>query len=138
MRLTTVTTAIAVFAVMTTAGSAAELSRAYQACVNRNTTNSAWGACGGDEIDRQERHLNQVWSSKLGCFDKRSEAWQRLLDEQRTWLKWKDGACRFYGANDRDGSRMFGREGQVLDGPACRAEIVAQRAEFLEQLCRGR
>lgn len=138
MRLTIGLVGFIAFAAIAATASAADLSGAYKACITRNSTNSAWAACGGDEIERQERHLNQIWNSKLGCFDKRSDAWQRLLDEQRAWLKWKDNACRFYGANDRDGSRMFGREGQVLDGPACRAEIIAQRAEFLEQLCRGR
>ena len=53
---------------------------------------------------------------------------QSFLEEQRLWVKWKDASCTFYS----DG-QAFGREGQVLSYPACRAAVILQRTQFLEK-----
>ena len=125
-------------AVLTTGAGAAGLSQAYETCLNRENSNPAWAACGADEIARQEKRLNAAWSKKLGCFDRTAEPWQKLLEEQRLWVKWKDAACRFYSASEKTGGAMYGREGQVLHGPVCLAGIISDRADFLEQLCDDR
>jgi uncharacterized protein YecT (DUF1311 family) len=53
---------------------------------------------------------------------------QSLLDEQRSWVKFKDSACTFYNSGD------FGREGQMLRYGECKASIVAQRVKALTGL----
>jgi uncharacterized protein YecT (DUF1311 family) len=126
---------IAAMVFCTSSSDAGGLSKAYEACLNRENTNPAWAACGADEINRQDARLNEVWAKKLGCFDRNAEPWRKLVEEQRLWLKWKDNACKFYSASDKDGGAMYGREGQVLHGPACVAGIIADRADVLAKLC---
>src|SRR5690348_17015437 len=96
----------------------------YQACVASKKANVDFGQCGDAEIKRQEARLNAAWKQAFACFDGESmaAAKQSFLDEQRLWVKWKDAACGFYS----DG-KAFGREGQTLSYPACRASVIQQR-----------
>lgn len=120
-----------------------ELSKTYEACVAHTSSNAEWSECGGAEIDRQDQRLNAVWQKVMKCLTPASpsdnslrDARKQLLDEQRLWLKWKESSCGFYDARGADGMPTFGREGQVLDYPACRATVLAQRSEFLEGIAR--
>jgi uncharacterized protein YecT (DUF1311 family) len=102
----------------------------WQKCVDATKTNVEWGQCGEAEIKRQESHLNSAWKKAFACFDGEAmaAAKQSFLEEQRLWVKWKDASCGFYS----DG-QAFGREGQVLSYPACRAAVIQQRTQFLEK-----
>ena len=102
----------------------------YQACVAGKKANVDFGQCGDAEIKRQEVRLNAAWKQAYACFDGESmaAAKQSFLDEQRIWVKWKDASCGFYS----DG-KAFGREGQTLSYPACRASVIQQRTQFLEK-----
>jgi len=135
MRGTVLLASLIMLALPTGGAGAADLSKTYEACLAHENSNPAWAACGAEEIARQEKRLNKAWSKKLECFDRSAEPWQKLLEDQRLWVKWKDSACRFYGASEKNGGPMYGREGQVLHGPACLAGIIADRADFLDQLC---
>ena len=101
-----------------------------QKCVAGTKTNPEWAQCGEAEIKRQEARLNAAWKKAFACFDGESMAAskQSFLEEQRLWVKWKDASCGFYS----DG-QAFGREGQVLSYPACRAGVIQQRTQFLEK-----
>jgi len=112
------------------AGEAKAQSAEWQKCVNATTTNVDWAQCGQEEIDRQEAHLNAAWKQAYACFDgdkAMAKEKQVFLAEQRLWLKWKDASCNYYA----DGE-AFGREGQVVSFPSCRAAIIAQRTQFLK------
>lgn len=116
--------------VLLCAGAAKAQSPELQKCVAGTKTNVEWAQCGEAEIKRQEARLNAAWKSAFACFDGESmaAAKQSFLDEQRLWVKWKDASCGFYS----DG-QAFGREGQVLSYPACRAGVIQQRTQFLEK-----
>lgn len=89
-------------------------------------TNTAWAVCGGAEVERQEQRLNAAWAKASAQLDPKSRA--DLLVEQRAWVSFKDKSCLYF-ANGQ-----WGRQGQVLEFPACRAAIVAERAQYLESL----
>ncbi len=102
----------------------------WKKCVDATKTNVEWAQCGKAEIKRQETRLNAAWKQAFACFDGEAmaAAKQSFLEEQRLWVKWKDASCDFYS----DG-QAFGREGQVLSYPACRAAVIQQRTQFLEK-----
>ena len=110
----------------------------YDACINHTGSNVEWGQCGQQEIERQEAHLNTAWKKAYACFDTTTpterDARQSFLDEQRTWIKWKDAACAFYYPinSQDDGVGFAGREGQVLGAPRCKIAIISDRTRWLE------
>ena len=55
------------------------------------------------------------------------QAKKDLREEQRSWLKFRDTSCLFYGNRDD-----FGREGMVILYPKCRDEIISDRIKVLE------
>ncbi|KAA3506309.1 lysozyme inhibitor LprI family protein, partial [Agrobacterium rosae] len=55
----------------------------------------------------------------------REDAKEHLLIEQRLWNAYKDSSCNFYNSD-------FGREGQVIHFPACRASVIERRIKDLE------
>ena len=122
--------ATAFLGVLLSAGAAKAQSPEYQACVAGKKANVDFGQCGEVEIKRQEARLNAAWKEAFACFegDAMAAAKQSFLEEQRLWVKWKDASCGFYS----DG-QAFGREGQVLSYPACRAAVIRQRTQFLEK-----
>jgi len=89
-------------------------------------TNTAWAICGGAEVERQEQRLNAAWKRVSPMLDPQSRA--DLLVEQRAWISFKDKSCLYLANGQR------GRQGQVLEFPACRAAVIAERADELESL----
>lgn len=88
-------------------------------------TNPAWAACGGEWVAREDAKLNATWKRLYEASEPNTK--KNLLAEQRAWNAFKEKSCRFYGNGD------FGREGQVLHFPACRAEVIARRTEALKR-----
>ena len=105
-------------------------SKEWHSCIDGTKTNVEWAQCGEAEIDREEARLNSAWKQAFACFEgaEMAASKQAFLDEQRLWVKWKDASCNFYYAD-----QAFGREGQVLDYPACRAAVIVQRTQFLQR-----
>lgn len=50
-----------------------------------------------------------------------------LLAEQRLWNSYKESSCNFYANGD------WGREGQVLSYPSCRASVIEARTKQLQE-----
>jgi len=124
------TLALASLGLLLFAGAASAQSPEWQKCVAGAKANIEFGQCGEAEIKRQEARLNAAWKQAFACFDGEAmaAAKQSFLEEQRLWVKWKDASCDFYS----DG-QAFGREGQTLSYPACRAAVIQQRSQFLEK-----
>jgi uncharacterized protein YecT (DUF1311 family) len=120
----------AVLGVLLWASGAAAQSPELRKCIDSTKTNPDWSQCGEAEINRQEARLNAAWKQAFACFDsaEMSASKQDFLDEQRLWIKWKESSCKFYFEG-----QAFGREGQVLSYPACRAAVISQRTRFLEK-----
>mgnify|MGYP001598636894 CR=1 FL=1 len=98
---------------------------AYKRCIDSSDgTNSAWADCGGAWIAREDAKLNAAWKRLYAASE--PETKKNLLDEQRAWNAFKEKACQFYANGD------FGREGQVLSFPSCRATIIAERTATLD------
>lgn len=98
----------------------------YDKCINDSDgTNTAWGQCGGDLIARSDKALNEAWKKLHGSISDDDTA-KALLDEQRAWNDFKEKSCRFYAGG------YFGREGQVLSYPVCRAGVIDARTAALE------
>ena len=109
----------------------AVLSPEYQQCVVATDTNDGWAQCSDQEIERQEGRLEAVWNETFTLMKKIApKSAEMLLDEQRAWVKYKDGACNFYGSGD------FVREGQVISLGRCKAQNIADRIEALSQLAK--
>ena len=126
-------------------GHAFAQSAAWTTCVNSTKTNPEWAECGGAEISRADARLNAAWKRALVCFDTTDpsgrEAKQSLVNEERLWIQYKDAACEFYTPKLADNTPVFGREGQVLSAPICKAKVIEDRAKSLESLasdCKGR
>ena len=98
---------------------------AWQRCIdNSDGTNPAWAACGGAWVAREDAELNAAWKRLLAASAPATR--KDLLAEQRAWNAFMQKACRFYDNGE------FGREGQVLHFPACRATLIAQRTVTLD------
>ena len=98
----------------------------YDSCIAGTTTNSDWAACGWAWVDREDARLNRIWKSAYADLPPASKA--ALLAEQRVWIAYKDKSCLWHASGD------WGREGQVLDTPMCRAGVIAARTDYLEHL----
>lgn len=100
--------------------------KAYDRCINASSSNADWSVCGAEYLSRLDDQLNETWQR---VFPALSDDGQALLrTEQRAWNAFKEESCLYYGSAD------YGREGQVLQLPACRGEIIEQRIQYLEEL----
>jgi uncharacterized protein YecT (DUF1311 family) len=101
------------------------LSGAYNRCVQSAKTNLQFGECGGARLKNGDALLNAVWQRVYKRLKGSSKA--SLLAEQRLWIAYKDHACQWW-LND------YGREGQVIQYPLCRAAVIESRIEVLAAL----
>lgn len=98
----------------------------YDQCMNvADGTNPAFAKCGGDWVARADAKLNKAWKELYA--DQEEQTKKDLLAEQRLWNAYKEGSCTFLSNGD------FGREGQVIHFPACRAEVIEARIKQLER-----
>lgn len=105
------------------------VSEEYSKCLASTDTNADWSACATAELDRQEKQLTKAWDGAAAATKENSaESFQRLLDEQRAWIRYKDAACRYFSLVE------FGRESQVLHFGICKARVIAHRVGELESL----
>ncbi|KAB2671924.1 lysozyme inhibitor LprI family protein [Brucella sp. ZJ1_1] len=96
----------------------------YDKCIQQSDgTNSAWAECGGAWVKRADSALNAAWKKTYGQADGQTKT--DLLAEQRLWNSYKEASCKFYANGD------WGREGQVLSFPACRAKVIEARTKQL-------
>ncbi|MGO4452086.1 lysozyme inhibitor LprI family protein [Phyllobacterium sp. TAF24] len=101
----------------------------YDNCIAKYSDNPSWGQCGGEWVKREDDKLNKAWNALFATAHGNTKT--DLLAEQRLWNTYKDGACKFYDNGE------WGREGQVLSFPICRAEIIAARTKNLESYSSG-
>jgi uncharacterized protein YecT (DUF1311 family) len=100
---------------------------AYDKCMNSSEgTNTAWAGCGGAWIEREEGRLAISWERVRNGLTGTSRT--SLETEQRAWLAYKNASCEMFK------SGYFGREGQVLHFPVCRAGLIAARVRELDVL----
>lgn len=99
----------------------------YDKCSDGAVTNPDFAKCGGEWVARADVQLNEAWKALNARLGDREEAKQYLLAEQRLWNAYKESSCLFYNAD-------FGREGQVIHFPICRALVIEQRVKDLTGL----
>lgn len=102
----------------------------YDKCMqDSDGTNTAWAECGAGLVARSDKALNDAWKALHGSIDDADTA-KAMLEEQRAWNEFKEKSCKFYA------SGYFGREGQVLSYPACRAGVIDARTAALQAYLR--
>lgn len=99
---------------------------AYDRCMAKAVTNPDYSTCGGALLDRLDAALNATWKSVYAAMP--AEARPVLLDEQRSWIAFKEKSCSVYSTS------AFGREGQVIAFFSCRAKVIADRIDTLKSL----
>jgi uncharacterized protein YecT (DUF1311 family) len=100
---------------------------AYATCMDKSDgTNPAWSVCGQALVDAEEVRLNATWTKAYADLETKSKA--DLLAEERAWIAYKDKSCLYLANGD------YGREGQVVDYPNCRAGVIVERIKYLETL----
>jgi uncharacterized protein YecT (DUF1311 family) len=100
---------------------------AYDHCLTvSDGSNTAWSACGAAYLERLDGQLNETWQTVFPTLTAGGQA--DLRAEQRAWIAFKELSCRHLANGD------YGREGQVLEFPVCRAGIIEQRIEYLRTL----
>ena len=103
----------------------------YAKCMDgKDQSNAGWSRCGKEELSRQEKKLTEVWaalSKNMGTLSKKD--FESLSEEQDLWAKWKNLACEYY-YREID----FGHEKKALGHYRCKAEIVAERVNYLSGL----
>lgn len=106
-------------------------SSSYDKCRNEHSDNIGWARCGQEEIKRQELLLANAWADLYKNLKKEyPTAAAYMLNEQRSWIKWKDVACEHW--HDAIGMGMtFGREADVLTYPSCKISLISQRISEL-------
>lgn len=104
---------------------AASADEEYDRCIGESDgSNQAWAKCGHDWIAREDAKLNETWLRLLQ--GKTGKTAEDLRAEQRAWNAFKELSCQFYANGE------YGREGQVLEFPACRARVIARRTAELD------
>lgn len=82
--------------------------------------------CSGRDFEREDKLLNKVYGelrSKLDATEK-----EKLKNVQVAWLKYRDLACEYEGAQYEGGSM------QPLIFSSCKAMLTADRRKMLENL----
>ena len=103
----------------------------YRRCIDKSDgTNVAWSECGYAMLKRADDRLNAAWKTAIAAMPGEASR-KALLDEQRAWIAYKEKSCTLYAGDD------FGREGQVLSYPGCRADVIDARTKFLQSLKNG-
>lgn len=109
---------------------AAHADARYDACVGKAMSNVDYGVCGSAWIAREDGRLNAGWKALYPGLPPASK--RDLLAEQRAWIAYKDKSCLWRANGD------WGREGQVLFYPSCRAKVIADRADYLDLMAKDR
>lgn len=101
---------------------------AYDACLgDAEASMQDMGACGTAWIEREDVRLNETWQALLAELPEASE--DMLRDEQRAWLAYRDQTCLFY-----LDPVEYGQVGRYLSYPSCRAFVIAQRTDALNEI----
>jgi uncharacterized protein YecT (DUF1311 family) len=111
------------------AGHAMASDAQYKACIDATGKNDEWAACGGELIKRNEAQMDAQMKRLREAAD--PETMKTIDIEQKAWIVFRDSACEIY-----SNAYNFGREGQVLSYPLCKANLVAERAEQLRDYVR--
>ncbi len=98
----------------------------YDACTDKAVSNVDYSDCGSAWIGREDVRLNRAWKILYPGLPALSK--KDLLDEQRAWIAYKDKSCLWRANGD------WGREGQVIFYPTCRAKVIADRADYLDAM----
>lgn len=125
MKPTAALLGLAALALAAVLAAPAKADKPYDACMGKAVTNPDYGQCGGALVGREDKRLNTVWARVVAKLDPAQKA--ALLAEQRLWIAFKDKSCGFW----LEGN---GREGQVIHFPACRAQIIADRRAYLDDI----
>lgn len=101
----------------------------YKSCIDATDKNDEWAACGGELIKRSESRMDGYLQRLRQIAEGNT---LKLIEiEQAAWSGFRDAACQFYADQE-----AFGREGQVLSYPLCKADLIDQRAEQLRDYLR--
>ena len=101
----------------------------YKTCIDATGKNDEWAKCGSELIARNEAKMDLYLQRLRGIAE--GDTLQLIDTEQEAWVAFRDVACEFYADQ-----AAFGREGQVLSYPLCRADLIDQRAEQLRDYLR--
>lgn len=127
MKLSLVASGVAVILASASSTSAADAE--YKTCIDATGSNTGWAMCGMALIERNEAKMNGYLKKLREVAE--GDTLTAIEDEQTAWSSYYDVACEFY--NDQT---AFGREGQVLSYPSCKADAVAARSEQLRDYVR--
>jgi len=101
---------------------------AYDVCLRKaDVSMQEMGACGGAWMEREDTRLNAAWQALLEELPE--EGQPMLRDEQRAWLAYRDRSCLFY-----LDPAAYGSIGRHLSYPSCRAFVIAQRTQALNEI----
>ena len=100
----------------------------YRKCSEKSDgTNVAYNACGDALLKRDDDRLNAAWKTALAAMPG-DDSHKALVEEQRAWNAYKEKSCMIYATSD------FGREGNVINYPTCRADVIEARTKYLKAL----
>lgn len=102
----------------------------YDRCVGAESTSTNFAKCGGEWVEREEAALLQAWRRAYGGLTSQS-AKSSLLAEQRLWIAYKDGSCQFFNTTEE-----FGSIGWSISMPQCRAQVIRERVNQLNDYSR--
>lgn len=101
----------------------------YKTCIDATGTNTGWAECGVALIDRNTARMDGYLKRLREVTE--GETLKAIEAEQASWTRFREVACEFY--NDQ---YAFGREGQVLSYPSCKADLIEARSEQLREYIR--
>lgn len=117
---------VGVFGVMSSARAASPDDDVYARCVAAEGTNAGWQACGAAYLGQLDTRLAARWDAVLRAAPDTGRS--DLAAEQTAWKAYLAASCPLYAHGE------FGREGEVIGLPSCRAAIIGQRIAALEEL----
>ena len=97
----------------------------YEACI-ANSPEVEFAVCGANWVEREDARLNAAWREVLPLLEARER--ERLVAEQRAWIRFKDGACEYFYTD------YWGTVGRNTWYPRCVADIVIARTVQLRDI----
>jgi len=98
----------------------------YSKCMDKASTNYDIRQCNAARLEIIDAELNQVWRALYPSLPP-GRAKTALLNEQRKWIAFKDGACLFW-------HHGFGTAGRDMYLYSCAENLIKKRIEYLSEL----
>jgi uncharacterized protein YecT (DUF1311 family) len=115
---------IALLVPLLLAGALPAADRQLNACLAKAVNDPEFSACSGAALDRADARLNARWRILMDIMksDYNADDRSKTIEEERSWVAYKEKACQVYWDQ-----LSFGSLHRTIEGPACILQVMNER-----------